>query len=73
MKQRDDLKNISNNLNGVVPKWELSINQAGKDAGISYFQIMQVVSEQLKPTNVGTYMLDNKEWELTFSYKEQIT
>jgi len=73
MKQRDDLKNITNNLNGVVPKWELSINQAGKDAGISYFQIMQVVSEQLKPTNVGTYTLDNKEWDLTLSYKEQIT
>jgi len=72
MKQRDDLKNITNNLNEVTPKWELTINQAGKEAGVSYLQVMQAVSEQLRPIDAGTYTLDSKEWNLTLSYKQQI-
>jgi multidrug efflux pump subunit AcrB len=72
LKQNADLKDITNNLKDVTPKWVLSINQAGIDAGVSSYQIMQVVNEQLRPTNIGTYTLDNKSQEISISYKQQI-
>jgi multidrug efflux pump subunit AcrB len=73
MKQNAELKEVTNNLNDVTPKWVLSINQSGLDANVSSFQIMQAVNEQLKPVNVGTYTLDGKVLAINMSYKQQIT
>lgn len=73
MRQNSDLKDISNNLQEVTPKWVLSINQAGVDANVSYFQVMQTVNEQLRPTQVGTYMLDGLPQNITMSYMQNVT
>jgi multidrug efflux pump subunit AcrB len=73
MKQNADLKDITNNLKDVTPKWVLSLNQAGKDANVSSIQIMQAVNEQLRPVDVGTYTLDNQAWNITMSYQQQIS
>lgn len=72
MKQNVELKDITNNLNDVTPKWVLSLTQAGLDANVSSFQVMQAVNEQLRPLNVGTYTLDGKELAINMSYKQQI-
>ncbi|MDF2670462.1 MAG: hypothetical protein K0R67_2768 [Paenibacillus sp.] len=73
MRQNDGLKDISNNLREVSPKWELSINQAGLDANVSYFQVMQAVNEQLRPLQVGTYKLEGQSTAITMSYMQQVT
>ncbi|WP_167747020.1 efflux RND transporter permease subunit [Cohnella luojiensis] len=72
MLQNSDLKDISNNMNDVSPKWVLSLNQAGIDANVNAFAVMQAVNEQLKPVDAGTYHLDNEFRDLTLSYEEQI-
>jgi multidrug efflux pump subunit AcrB len=73
LRQNNDLKNISNNLQEVTPKWVLSINQAGIEANVSYFQMMQTVNEQLRPIEVGTYLLDGQPQNITMSYLENVT
>ncbi|WP_158602317.1 efflux RND transporter permease subunit [Cohnella endophytica] len=70
--QNAELKQVTNNLSDVTPKWVLSLNQHGMDANISSFQIMQIVNEQLRPMNVGTYVLDGQNLAISMSYKQQI-
>jgi HAE1 family hydrophobic/amphiphilic exporter-1 len=73
MKQNSQLKDITNNLKDVTPKWVLSLNQSGKDANVSSFQILQAVNEQLRPVDVGTYTMDKQAWNITMSYQQQIS
>ncbi|MDQ0193357.1 efflux RND transporter permease subunit [Paenibacillus wynnii] len=73
MKESSELKQVTNNLNDVTPKWELTLNQQGIDAKLSPYVIMQAVTEQLKPVNAGTYLLDKQERTITLSYDQQIT
>jgi multidrug efflux pump subunit AcrB len=73
MKQNSQLKEVTNNLTDVTPKWVLSINQAGLDANVSSFQVMQAVNEQLRPVDIGTYTIDGKDLTLSTTYKQSIT
>jgi multidrug efflux pump subunit AcrB len=73
MKQNSKLKDITNNLKDVTPKWVLSLNQTGIDANVSSFQVMQAVNEQLRPIDVGTYTLDNKDSSITMAYQQPIS
>ncbi|KQO01170.1 efflux RND transporter permease subunit [Paenibacillus sp. Leaf72] len=72
MKESSDLKDITNNMDEVTPKWVVSLNQSGIDANISPYLIMQLTGEQLRPVDAGTYKIDNKEQAITLSYKQQI-
>ncbi|WP_341281592.1 efflux RND transporter permease subunit [Paenibacillus sp. FSL H8-0537] len=72
MKESSDLKDITNNMDEVTPKWVVSLNQSGMDANISPYLIMQLTGEQLRPVDAGTYKIDNKEQAITLSYKQQI-
>jgi multidrug efflux pump subunit AcrB len=72
MKQNSELKEVTNNISDVTPKWVLSLNQTGLDANVSSFLVMQAVNEQLRPVDVGTYTLDGKELAISMSYKQQI-
>ncbi|GIO16606.1 swarming motility protein SwrC [Cohnella xylanilytica] len=72
MKQSPDLKNVANNMNDVTPKWVLTLNQQGIDANVSPYLVMQLVGEQLRPVDAGTYSIDNKEQEVTLSYLQPI-
>ncbi|MRN54650.1 efflux RND transporter permease subunit [Paenibacillus monticola] len=73
MKQSVDLKDVTNNMNEVTPKWELTLNQKGIDEKISPFVLMQAVTEQLKPVNAGTFTLDNQTRAIVLSYQQKIT
>jgi HAE1 family hydrophobic/amphiphilic exporter-1 len=73
MKQNSDLKDITNNMNEVTPKWMLTLNQQGIDANVSPFLIMQLVGEQLRPVDAGTHTIDNEDRDITLSYQQQIT
>jgi multidrug efflux pump subunit AcrB len=73
MKQNSKLKDISNNLMDVTPKWVLSLNQTGIDANVSAAQVMQAVNEQLRPINVGTFTLDSKDSSITMAYQQPIS
>ncbi|WP_338555088.1 efflux RND transporter permease subunit [Paenibacillus sp. KS-LC4] len=72
MKESSDLKDITNNMDEVTPKWVVSLNQSGINANISPYLIMQLTGEQLRPVDAGTYKIDNKEQAITLSYKQQI-
>lgn len=72
MKQSSDLKNVANNMNDVTPKWVLTLNQQGIDAGVSPYLIMQLVGEQLRPVDAGTYSIDNKDQDIMLSYLQPI-
>lgn len=73
MLQSHDLKEVTNNMNEVTPKWELTLNAKGRQEKVNPYVLMQAVSEQLKPVNAGTYTLDHKEQTVTLSYLQQIT
>ncbi|MFC4809689.1 efflux RND transporter permease subunit [Paenibacillus sp. GCM10023250] len=73
MKASPDMKDVENNLKDVSPKWVLSLKQSAKDLGVSSYQIMAAVGEQLRPVDVGTYTLDSKNWDITMAYKQPIT
>lgn len=73
MKANTDMKDVTNNLKDVSPKWVMSLTQTAKDLGVSSFQIMAAVNEQLRPVNVGTYTLDSKDWDITMGFKQQIS
>jgi HAE1 family hydrophobic/amphiphilic exporter-1 len=51
----------------------LTLNQTGIDANVSSFQVMQAVNEQLRPIDVGTYTLDNKDSSITMAYQQPIS
>ncbi|MDG0809002.1 efflux RND transporter permease subunit [Cohnella rhizosphaerae] len=67
-----ELKDIGNNMSGVSPKWVLTLNQKGIDAGVSAMAVMQAVNEQLKPIDAGTYLLDGQSQDVVLSYDQQI-
>ncbi|SDX14333.1 efflux RND transporter permease subunit [Paenibacillus sp. CF384] len=73
MTANTDMKDVTNNLKDTTPKWVISLNQTAKDLNVSAFQIMGAVNEQLRPTDVGSYVLDSKNWDITMSYAQQIT
>ncbi|WP_204603059.1 efflux RND transporter permease subunit [Cohnella boryungensis] len=73
MKQSSDLKDISNNMNDVTPKWVLTLNEQGIAANVSPYLIMQTVGELLRPVEAGTYSIDNEERTISLTYRQQIT
>ncbi len=72
LKQNADLKDITNNLNELRPKWVVTLNREGEEAGVSAMQLMASVSEQLRPVEVGTYKLGGKSWDLFLKYDKAI-
>ncbi|MFC3802283.1 efflux RND transporter permease subunit [Cohnella sp. GCM10012308] len=72
MLANSDLKDAGNNMNDVSPKWVLTLNQKGLDAGVSAMAVMQAVNEQLKPIDAGTYQLDGQSRDVVLSYDRQI-
>ncbi|ARU61189.1 hypothetical protein CBW65_09190 [Tumebacillus avium] len=73
LKQNENLKDVTNNMNEQRPKWVVTLNQKGEDAGVSGYVLMGAVSEQLRPVDVGTYELGGNAWNLTLKYDKAIT
>jgi len=72
MKANPDLKDVGNDMNDVTPKWVLTVNEQGLAANVNAYAVMQAVNEQLKPIQVGTYALGEKNTEITLSYDRPI-
>ncbi|HEU4962362.1 MAG TPA: efflux RND transporter permease subunit [Bacilli bacterium] len=74
MKQNDDLKDVSNNLNDKQPKWVLTMKEPTEGQKMtSPYVLMQAVNEHLAPVKLGTYEFDQKEWNLTLGYDTKVT
>ncbi len=73
MKLNDNLKNISNNLKEVQPKWIMTINETGKAANVNAFQIVETVNPYLRALDAGEFKLDEVDWKVTVSYAELVT
>ncbi|MBJ6362683.1 efflux RND transporter permease subunit [Paenibacillus sp. GCM10012307] len=70
MKQDAELKDITNSMNELIPKWELTLKDNAE--GVSPYLIMQIVGEQLRPVDGGTYTIAGKERHITIGYQQQI-
>lgn len=67
------LKNVSNNLKDVQPKWEISLNDKAQQDNISMFQVMGAINEKMNNIEIGDYDLSGKTNTLTVGYKEKVT
>lgn len=73
MKDDNRLKNISNNMKEVLPKWNLALNDKGKDLHIDVNQIRSVVGDYLQGQNIDDYEIGNQKEKLTISYSDEVT
>lgn len=70
--QDDRLKNVSNDVEDTQTKYKITLNEEGKELGVSPYQLMQPIRERLQPLDGGTVTLE-EEWELEIAYKETFT
>ncbi|PZD95939.1 AcrB/AcrD/AcrF family protein [Paenibacillus sambharensis] len=73
MRERDDLKNITNNMQEKQMEWSVSLNREQmQKAGLSPYQVLGVISDRTKPVEAGSYRLDGETQELLLQYKEPL-
>lgn len=65
------LKNVSNNLKDVQPKWEITLSQKALDENISMFQIMGAINENINDVEIGDFDLNGETNKLAVGYKEK--
>jgi multidrug efflux pump subunit AcrB len=73
LNQNKDLKNISNNSQETRKAWDITLNQEGKELGVTPGQMMQTVNEHLQPLEVGTYELDGLDQSLVLEYNDKVS
>ena len=67
----DRLKNVSNNLKDVQPKWEITLSDKALDENISMLQIMGAINENINDVEIGDYDLNGETNKLSVGYKEK--
>jgi len=67
----DRLKNVSNNLKDVQPKWEITLSEKALDENISMLQIMGAINENINDVEIGDYDLNGETNKLSVGYKEK--
>ncbi|MBN8236371.1 efflux RND transporter permease subunit [Halobacillus kuroshimensis] len=67
--QNDQLKNVSNDMEDTQTKYDISLNEDGRDLGVSPYQLMQPIRERLHPLDGGTLTL-TEEWEMELAFDE---
>ncbi|KGX91374.1 acriflavin resistance protein [Pontibacillus halophilus JSM 076056 = DSM 19796] len=72
LEQDDQLKNIQNDMEDTKVKYEVSLNEEGKDLGVSPFQLMEPIRERLQPLDGGTLTLQ-EEWDIQVTFDEQLS
>ncbi|PAE23251.1 efflux RND transporter permease subunit [Bacillus sp. 7894-2] len=73
MQGNKDLKYITNNFSEKQKQFLVEIDsEKASEYGLSGFQILGTVSDQTKPVNVGTLLLDDKEQEVQLSFDEEL-
>lgn len=73
MQENNDLKYITNNFSEKQKQFLVEIDsEKASEYGLSGFQILGTVSDQTKPVNVGTLLLDDKEQEVQLSFDKEL-
>ncbi len=73
MIQNSDLKYVTNNFSEKQKQFLVQINSdKAMEYGLSGFQILGTVSDQMKPVNVGTLTLGGNEQEVQLSFDEEL-
>ncbi len=67
----DRLKNVSNNLKDVQPKWEITLSEKALDENISMLQIMGAINENINDVEIGDYDLNGETNKLSVGYEEK--
>jgi len=67
----DRLKNVSNNLKDVQPKWEITLSDKALDENISMLQIMGAINENINDVEIGEYDLNGETNKLSVGYEEK--
>ncbi|MYL29682.1 MMPL family transporter [Halobacillus halophilus] len=67
--QNDQLKNVSNDMEDTQTKYDISLNEDGRELGVSPYQLMQPIRERLQPLDGGTLTL-TEEWEMELAFDE---
>ncbi|MCF6136547.1 efflux RND transporter permease subunit [Pseudalkalibacillus berkeleyi] len=67
----DRVKNIKNNMDDTQTKFRVGLNEEGKEANVSPYQIIQPMNERLDSVNGGKINLNGKEWDLQLTFDEQ--
>ncbi|WP_027955979.1 efflux RND transporter permease subunit [Halobacillus kuroshimensis] len=70
--QNDQLKNVSNDMEDTQTKYDISLNEDGRELGVSPYQLMQPIRERLQPLDGGTLTL-TEEWEMELAFDEAFT
>ncbi|WP_051271373.1 efflux RND transporter permease subunit [Shimazuella kribbensis] len=71
--QNKDLKNISNTSQETRKAWNITLNQEGKELGLTPEQVMATVHEHLQLLKVGTYKLDGLDQNIVLEYNEKVS
>lgn len=74
MLNRNDLKNVKNNMEDTRAQWTVKLDpQEMNKRGISSFMILGIISDQTRPVDVGTYILDGTEQDIRLKYDREIS
>jgi len=69
MASRSDLKKVTNNMQEKQEQWAVKLDGTKmKEAGISSFVVLGLISDRTRPVNAGTFMLDGQDQEIRLSY-----
>jgi multidrug efflux pump subunit AcrB len=73
LKENSQLKNVTNNMNEVLPKWNMVLNDKGKELQIDINQIRSVVGDYLQGQRIDDYEIGKTKQTLTIAYSKEIT
>ncbi|MFC4778333.1 efflux RND transporter permease subunit [Paenibacillus sp. GCM10023252] len=73
MKERSDLKNITNNMQEKQQQWSVKLDgNKLKAAGIQQFLVLGAITDRTKPVEAGTYRFDGMEQEIQLGYDKPL-
>ena len=69
MLARTDLKQVSNNMSEKQQQWSVKLDGTKmKEAGLSSFAVLGIISDRTRPVNAGTFNLDGQDQSIRISY-----
>jgi HAE1 family hydrophobic/amphiphilic exporter-1 len=73
MKQRDDLKQVTNNLQEKQQQWAVLLDgEKMKAANLSSFAVLGVIADRTRPVNAGIFNLEGVDQEVRLSYNKSL-
>ncbi len=73
MKQRSDLKQVTNNLQEKQQQWAVLLDgEKMKAANLSSFAVLGVIADRTRPVNAGIFNLEGVDQEVRLSYSKSL-